>query len=181
MSLSIVKKQDFQSLIRDYTDGLSPDFEKYLLRCPELESQEELERFLELETEYVQALPLLSLQLMLPSTATAFTNRHPASQGLQWLKFLYLPEFIASQQHNVEVDDILWSTKEEIIQLALNPLLTEYWEQLNSMGWSENWGFDKYDVLYVAWLVFNPIHLHGERELSTPSLGKEEKDLSLSH
>lgn len=57
--------------------------------------------------------------------------------------------------------------------------LTEYWEQLKFCSKLEDRKFDKFDVLYVAWIVFNPTHLLGPRhehelELSIPPIGKEQ-------
>lgn len=136
VSISIVRKHDYQSLLTDYVRGLSPDFDKYLLKVPEFASQKESERFLEIEEDYVQALHLLPLQLMLPNIATAFANLQipkprPTIPTMQWLKFLLLPELIASQQSNSEMNHSLNSAKEILVQPDPSPF------HIKSL--SENW------------------------------------------
>lgn len=162
LSISVIKGDDYQSLLRDYMDGLSPNFDKYLLKITEFESQQELERFLELETEYVQALHLLPLLLILPSTTTEFVNRFKTSPDLQWVKFLML-----SAITNTQEDGIFFHPDP-------SPFLAECWEKLQIYPYPENWNFDKFDVLYAAWIMFNPIHLLNVGELSMPLLWSRE-------
>lgn len=195
VSMSIVKKQDYQSLLTDYVCGFSPDFDQYLLKVPEFVSQEELERFLVLEEEYVQALRLLPLQLMLLDLTTTFINDYQASIHMQWLKFLVLPELITPEQREPEKDHRLNSIREMLrqtdpspfhtkhweknvfLQTDPSPFLSKRWEQLKFCIKLEDKTFDIFDVLYVAWIIFNPIHLLYDHELSIPlTLGEQLTD-----
>jgi hypothetical protein len=68
ISISIIKGYDFQSFLGRYASGQNiPEMKEYLLKLPDLGSEEDLGKFLEFETRYVEALRLLPLELMLPN------------------------------------------------------------------------------------------------------------------
>jgi hypothetical protein len=172
LSISRLKNHDFQSLLSDYMRGLHPDFEKYLLKVPEFENQEELEKFLDLEEKYVQALRLLPLLLMLPSITPTFVNRYRISGLTHWFKFLMLPELIPSQQDNQTGDPSPCSTKRDLLEPDPTPLLVKFWQELKACDRKKGTlDFNKFDVFYVAWVVFNPLYLRildDKSELSLP-------------
>jgi len=156
ISMSIVKRCDFQFLLKEYLMGLNPGFEEHLLRVPVLESEDQLTTFLEFETKFVQGLYLLSLLFMLPSISTEFVKKFPEAgtenQTRQWLKLLVLGDLLSQERRNA----------------LENPeaprFLLEYWEQLRAYDpldeetqpSIEGQWLDKFGAFYYAWKIFNP-------------------------